>query len=658
MSYTSRVTNKYYQRQTLGTGRISKGPTEGQQIVAALEKADPVLSELGAAYISDKKSDAAVKMQQLYSELGSSEKILERVKSGEDPELTSMYAESVIDGYLGQLDANQHLTDLKLKLGEAYNAETDNLDSFFEEFLPKLEGDRSDVYQRQYYATIEQYKASLALEDAKVKTKVAKDRKMSELINLGANTETSDDYWNKMNSLVVTVDGKRQLASYGNINEATIKRAQIALQSGDSQEIAFMIDVLNYDRKNNGVGKLGDASPENQALLAQLVAKHEDKLWEEYTDLERTRTIKVSNIVNDWVDGKLTDEEMYNQIVIADVKQSKFARDLLNDNTKASPAELNEFKNEIVNGRYLSEAEIHTAIQQRGNFGDFGEILTYYRNWKKGADEAGTPIHMKDPYFKSMVTEIPKMVFSGDSGDFAFGSPTQNQLRAEAKIFIENEINEFYNATLDETGKAPTFAAKQQFETGLRNYVKQNFVEGIQLDALDYENRYDRAKREAAEKKKAESAKLLKDQKDKELADKRKELNIEPIVKEYEPALQLDKLREGLVQTGEQLQNQYITIQTDKDGNEKITFNESPEINEHLIAVLANSPLVEFIKPNFLLTKEEIEMLADDFGISVDRMRGVIGAVKNDKKGAYLLQERQLTDLEKDMLKTLGIGVD
>ena len=291
---------------------------------------------------------------------------------------------------------------------------------------------------------------------------------------------------------------------------------------------------------------------------------------------------------------------MYNQIVIADVKQSKFARDLLNDNTKASPAELNEFKNEIVNGRYLSEAEIHTAIQQRGNFGDFGEILTYYRNWKKGADEAGTPIHMKDPYFKSMVTEIPKMVFSGDSGDFAFGSPTQNQLRAEAKIFIENEINEFYNATLDETGKAPTFAAKQQFETGLRNYVKQNFVEGIQLDALDYENRYDRAKREAAEKKKAESAKLLKDQKDKELADKRKELNIEPIVKEYEPALQLDKLREGLVQTGEQLQNQYITIQTDKDGNEKITFNESPEINEHLIAVLANSPLVEFIKPNFL----------------------------------------------------------
>lgn len=655
MSYTSRVTNKYYQRQTLGTGRISKGPTEGQQIVAALEKADPVLSELGAAYISDKKSDAAVKMQQLYSELGSSEKILERVKSGEDPELTSMYAESVIDGYLGQLDANQHLTDLKLKLGEAYNAETDNLDSFFEEFLPKLEGDRSDVYQRQYYATIEQYKASLALEDAKVKTQVAKDRKISELINLGANTETSVDYWNKMNSLVVPIDGKRKLASFGNINEATIKRAQIALESGDSEEIAFMINVLNYDRKNNGVGKLGDASPENQALLAELVAKHEDKLWEEYTDRQKTKDIEVSDIITQWADKKLTDTQMINAITQIDITKVKYAHDLVTNQTKDANAVI-QFQSDINDGLYVEEKDLQDAIAREGNFGDYTELMAFYRTWKQGYTEGSAPIHMKDPYFKSMVTEIPKMVFTGDSGAFQYGSPTQNKLRAEATVFVKNEINDFYRTTLKETGKAPTLLEKQAFETGLRNYVKQNFVDGIQVEALDYENRYDRAIREAAEKKKAEDAKLLKDKKDKEIAVLREELKVEEIFKIYKPDLQLDKLRAGIGPLSNK--NKYITVQKDKAGNETgFTFNEGEEINEHLIAVAANSPLVEFMEKN-LLTKEEIEMLADEFGISVNKMIGVIGAVKNGKKGAYLLQERQLTDLERDTLKTLGIGVD
>ena len=147
---------------------------------------------------------------------------------------------------------------------------------------------------------------------------------------------------------------------------------------------------------------------------------------------------------------------------------------------------------------------------------------------------------------------------------------------------------------------------------------------------------------------------MLKDEADKRIAAQREELKVEETVKNYEPDLQVDKLRKGISAIVDR--NQYITVQKDKAGNEiGFTFNKGAEIDEHLIAVAANSPLFEFIDKN-LLTKEEIEMLADDFGISVNRMIGVIGAVKNKQKGAYLLQERQLTKVEKDMFKVLGIN--
>ena len=95
MAYKSPVTQyKWFQSQAPAVGRIQK-TTEGDQVVKALESISPVLANVGAAYISDKQQKAVTQLRELKTKLGadfSEEKVNELIKSGQAPELESMYS--------------------------------------------------------------------------------------------------------------------------------------------------------------------------------------------------------------------------------------------------------------------------------------------------------------------------------------------------------------------------------------------------------------------------------------------------------------------------------------------------------------------------------------------------------------------------------------
>lgn len=281
MAYKSPVTQyKWFQSQAPAVGRIQK-TTEGDQVVKALESISPVLANVGAAYISDKQQKAVTQLRELKTKLGadfSEEKVNELIKSGQAPELESMYSQAVKDRFYAKVDAADDIAKV-VQRWDQYDG-TQDFDDFFNSSLrdsSEIEG-KGQGYRNSYYAAIEEVKSKYAIKAAELQAERITEKINSDIVKVYKNydVDTANEILNQgiANNIYSPTQVTTGLMSIGTA----------ALSSMDIDEVAKAIELLETPRNlAKGVGRLADTK-DGMALSVKLNTRLEQLINAQNSD--------------------------------------------------------------------------------------------------------------------------------------------------------------------------------------------------------------------------------------------------------------------------------------------------------------------------------------------------------------------------------------
>lgn len=358
MAYKSPVTQyKWFQSQAPAVGRLQK-TTEGDQVVKALESISPVLANVGAAYISDKQQKAVTQLRELKTQLGadfSEEKVNELIKSGQAPELESMYSQAVKDRFYAKVDAADDIAKV-VQRWDQYDG-TQDFDDFFNSSLrdsSEIEG-KGQGYRNSYYAAIEEVKSKYAIKAAELQAERITEKINSDIVKVYKNydVETANEILNQgiANDIYSPTQVTTGLMSIGTA----------ALSSMDIDEVGKAIELLETPRNlAKGVGRLADTK-DGMALSVKLNTRLEQLInaqnSESYMELQSNINSSISSALQSAdPDGSLS------FLQIAGLPKGKLQAN--ENNGGAELEDIKRFQLDIMRGDVDSEQELlHTGAR-------------------------------------------------------------------------------------------------------------------------------------------------------------------------------------------------------------------------------------------------------------------------------------------------------
>ena len=115
MAYQSKVSRKYF--GTTFAGRVQpKKESSLKELSNSLSSFSPQLANMGANYAAGKKEDAVNELNLLRAQGKSSDEINAIILKGDNPSLSNMYAENVVQAHNGKFAAADVMNEIKMDM--------------------------------------------------------------------------------------------------------------------------------------------------------------------------------------------------------------------------------------------------------------------------------------------------------------------------------------------------------------------------------------------------------------------------------------------------------------------------------------------------------------------------------------------------------------
>lgn len=267
MAYESKVSNKYFGTTFAGTGKVTADTELGQVVDALKSTFSPAAQGFGESYIEKKQKEAGVKMQELYAKHGKD--TLKEVMSGKYPELESMYATATKEVHLGKYAASDAFLKYKENQHE-YNPETQDLNSFMANFVPKGLENNGKFFASGFGATWNGLLSKELSQDATNRADAALNRDMQEhtVISQSWDVDLGINYYDH-------TYGEKGSRILSNTRQNQYTRNYIKVgtdQAGSLEDISNLEQVFFQDR-GDGRNMLTSGNEDDSKLWQELQNK-------------------------------------------------------------------------------------------------------------------------------------------------------------------------------------------------------------------------------------------------------------------------------------------------------------------------------------------------------------------------------------------------
>tara|TARA_R110000822_G_scaffold216179_2_gene350938 strand:- start:2385 stop:4445 length:2061 start_codon:yes stop_codon:yes gene_type:complete len=463
MAYKSRVTNKYM-GSSFGGQVASSRTSSASDLINILQKdVNPALGKMAEQYGQVKKDTAKEKLNQLLL-TKDSKTVQQEILAGKHPELSNQYSQKVVSLHTGKHSAAETIAKIELAKKEKYDFKETNLAAFYKDYLPNF-ADKDGSYALGFASIFNEYKATEAIKDAKIRSQQAKDDKINQGVSILNSKGAGQiiDAANNLNQQVPSTDGSaipQNLFSNEEINETIMQWASNKYSTATkTDEIDAVLYTLKSPRKTDDKGNvLVDSLASTQrtdvaALIGKLqirrvTLENQSRVEKEMlTKKQKDQTWEKANSKNE--DGselnlKQKEEilEEFKKIDPDDYRGLAALRKKFNEDPKdrllADPAAQSNFKLRISRNEFNSHSEMQTAFEEE-NIG--GEITDYTATFNNAVAQRGKkPIYDVDPSYVSAKKSVANQLKQLFPKDVATGSPKHLIPTENAMNWIDEQI--------------------------------------------------------------------------------------------------------------------------------------------------------------------------------------------------------------------------
>ncbi len=476
MAYESKVSNKYFGTTFAGTGKVTADTELGQVVDALKSTFSPAAQGFGESYIEKKQKEAGVKMQELYAKHGKD--TLKEVMSGKYPELESMYATATKEVHLGKYAASDAFLKYKENQHE-YNPETQDLNSFMANFVPKGLENNGKFFASGFGATWNGLLSKELSQDATNRADAALNRDMQEHtvisqswdVDLGINyydhtygekgsrilSNTRQNQYTR-NYIKVGTDQVGSLEDISNLEQVFFQDrgdGRNMLTSGNEDDSKLWQELQNKKAtliaNKNNLKKIKDKQFEMDLFTdyAAVLLQQEDhkfnlgdgKLIYDKANLQNTKDalikIAIKNNRGDLIDeiGKLENNEntITDNGVIENLRQQAWSGQFDNMTPQQIMAEVSSVNGQVKHAKDILEIlEQRASLRLNGNPPDPRDdpFWMKYMDIRKGIETASTfkPLEiLEDDQQKLIINQVLNNQDRAKILDWHKGNPTPQQ---------------------------------------------------------------------------------------------------------------------------------------------------------------------------------------------------------------------------------------
>tara|TARA_R110000823_G_scaffold61935_10_gene147370 strand:+ start:242 stop:2362 length:2121 start_codon:yes stop_codon:yes gene_type:complete len=282
MAYESKVTNKYFGTTFAGSGKVGVEETELSGLVKALGNSLPQLQEMGNQYITGQQKDAALELESLNASGKSLEDIQQIINSGENDELSSMYATVTNNMWVGKTTAIQDWNSVIADY-DNYDPKAQSAEEFVNQYITADFDGAGKHFTGAYASVWNEKKAAFLMQDAenrfKLKNKEEKDSMTAFAMSYKA-TENDITFYERLQTKI-QADGKPP--TNAQINAVAYQAVEQFIEAGDYDSAE---EFLKTSRGYNG-------KMEVKSLYASGSAKASD-LMKQIRDGRNAKEIKTA----------------------------------------------------------------------------------------------------------------------------------------------------------------------------------------------------------------------------------------------------------------------------------------------------------------------------------------------------------------------------
>lgn len=500
MAYESKVSRKYFGSTFAGKVQPKK-ETELTLLSKSLSSFAPQLANMGTNYAAGQRQDAVNELNLLRAQGKSSEEINAIILKGDNPTLSNMYAENVVQAHNGRFAAADVINEIVQSQNNGdYDYTTMNLKDFYSPFVTKHQLDnQSTNYQTGFAAVFNKFSAEQKIKDAENKGIYYQQQKLDNVEKLLSPALISiEDIHDSEKGLVATVntfgtslpnvDGKpsqylsnpEKNAVYLSIIEKTINGAQRGEEGIKALEWAdSALDVnLGKGKGGNELGTLFNRSDKAQELRAKLRAKRVNLENQQRTDEKNQEEDDIKNLFVDYLDI----DDPTNQD-FEDMKESlvRFGNPTLIANANAiftknrftnnDPAAQDAFLALAATGGFSNVNDLVDYMQREDIPTDkLGTAIGYHNTFKEKAKTNTLPESMTNTIYTAMTTKITAAVKESYRNDNLTYRKGHALAELRATQFIQRSIAQFEAETLAK-GAPPTNKERTKFMEELSESV-------------------------------------------------------------------------------------------------------------------------------------------------------------------------------------------
>ena len=272
MAYESKVTNKYFGTTFAGSGKVGVEETELSGLVKALGNSLPQLQEMGNQYITGQQKGAELEPESLNASGKSLEDIQQIINSGENDELSSMYATVTNDMWVGKTTAIQDWNSVIADY-DNYDPKAQSAEEFVNEYIT-ADFDRAGKHFTGAYASVwNEKKAAFLMKDAQdrfeLKNKEEKDSMTAFVMSYKA-TENDITFYERLETKIQS-DGKPP--TNAQINAVAYQAVEQFIEAGDYDSAE---EFLKTSRGYNGKMEVKSLYASGSAKAADLMKQIRD----------------------------------------------------------------------------------------------------------------------------------------------------------------------------------------------------------------------------------------------------------------------------------------------------------------------------------------------------------------------------------------------
>jgi hypothetical protein len=243
--YRSKVSNKYFGTTFAGVGKAAADSELGQIVKVLKTELTPAMQQYGAYQIQEEQDTASKKMMELYNK--NPDTVMDEIKSGNHPELESMYTNAVTNLHLGKFAAAKSYQEFLKAKATDYKMDEQDLDSFMSQFVPDME-DKSKYYVGGFSSIWSLHQDKHLIDDANKRAAAAAQKIQAEYTTVAETWAKDTD----MNFYEYTFP-KTSGLSNKQINETT--RTSLEVMIDKAETLKAVDNIFNIIKSDRGDGK-------------------------------------------------------------------------------------------------------------------------------------------------------------------------------------------------------------------------------------------------------------------------------------------------------------------------------------------------------------------------------------------------------------------